>query len=426
MTRFGIGFGLQKPGGWEGPDAPSGDRRRILTVFVEAGRSPGRPKEVMEEKEQKILDTVRKDRSGREKSSEVIRYELGWSSSTVLSILKKHGLRNVKPTTKPGLNRDQQLCRLAFALEHKDWTLEDWKNVIWSDETSVILGHRRGSVRVWRTVDEAYNKTTVRNRWKGYSEFMFWGCFSYDRIGPCHIWGPETAVMKKIATQEVAELNKLAEPVLRDEFELANSLRRTHLSRKAKGKKPAWNFNEANGKLVRKGTGGIDWFRYWKEILLAKLIPFAKECQEARPDTLVQEDNAPAHAHQHQGKVYALHDIARLLWPGNSPDLNPIEKAWYYLKRVTTARGAPTTRKEMEAAWLRAWRGMALSTVCVWIEGILNNIKQIIALNGGNNYHEGREAFKRNFKGRRTLGKLSSHAYPHPQRDQDLEESEGG
>jgi len=35
--------------------------------------------------------------------------------------------------------------------DHQDWSLEDWKKVVWSDETSVILGHRRGGVRVWRT-----------------------------------------------------------------------------------------------------------------------------------------------------------------------------------------------------------------------------------------------------------------------------------
>ena len=56
----------------------------------------------------------------------------------------------------------------------------------------------------------------------------------------------------------------------------------------------------------------------------------------------------------------------------------------------------------------------------------MNNIKQIIALNGGNEYREGREAFKRSFKGRRRLGKLSSHAYLHPQRDEESGESEGG
>ncbi|KAF7501992.1 hypothetical protein GJ744_001743, partial [Endocarpon pusillum] len=43
-------------------------------------------------------------------------------------------------------------------------TLEDWKNVIWSDETSVILGQRRGGIRLWRDPEEAYKKTQKRVR----------------------------------------------------------------------------------------------------------------------------------------------------------------------------------------------------------------------------------------------------------------------
>jgi hypothetical protein len=54
--------------------------------------------------------------------------------------------------------------RYEWALAHQYWTLEDWKKVIWSDETSVILGHRRGQVRVWRAADEAYKDTVIRRR----------------------------------------------------------------------------------------------------------------------------------------------------------------------------------------------------------------------------------------------------------------------
>ena len=32
---------------------------------------------------------------------------------------------------------------MDFAIAHKDWTLEDWKKVIWSDETKInCLGFR--------------------------------------------------------------------------------------------------------------------------------------------------------------------------------------------------------------------------------------------------------------------------------------------
>jgi hypothetical protein len=59
--------------------------------------------------------------------------------------------------------------------------------------------------------------------------------------------------------------------------------------------------------------------------MVPKFIPFAKECKLKRPLTLVQEDEAPAHAHHYQASIYALHDVARLLWPGNSPDLNEVK-----------------------------------------------------------------------------------------------------
>ncbi|KGO74291.1 hypothetical protein PITC_039800 [Penicillium italicum] len=38
--------------------------------------------------------------------------------------------------------------------------------------------------------------------------------------------------------------------------------------------------------------------------------------------------------------------MKRLLWPRNSPDLNMIEPAWFWLKRYTTKKGAPKSRNE--------------------------------------------------------------------------------
>ena len=119
---------------------------RILDYYIQDGARSGRPKEIQLEMENAVLDSVRADRAGREKSSEVLAFEQGISSSSVLRILRKHGLSSVKPTRKPGLNSQQRQARLQFCLKHKDWTLEDWKRVIWSDETSVILGQRRGMI----------------------------------------------------------------------------------------------------------------------------------------------------------------------------------------------------------------------------------------------------------------------------------------
>ena len=236
---------------------------RVLDHFVEDGYKPGRPREVLEVKEEEVLSSLRTNRSTREKSAEVLAYEHGVSTSTALRILHKHGLNSVKPTTKPGLNLEQRAARLAFCLAHQDWTLEDWKKVIWSDETSVILGHRRGSIRVWRTPEEPFEKSVIRRRWKGYSEFMFWGCFTYDKIGPCHIYRAETAAEKEASQKEINELNEALESEKRKEWELSNGVRRLGL-RNLPGRKPKWRFTKETGKLVRRGKGGIDWWRYYK------------------------------------------------------------------------------------------------------------------------------------------------------------------
>jgi hypothetical protein len=38
--------------------------------------------------------------------------------------------------------------RLKFYLKRKDWTIEKWKDVTWSDETAIVLGHYRGGYRI--------------------------------------------------------------------------------------------------------------------------------------------------------------------------------------------------------------------------------------------------------------------------------------
>ena len=104
--------------------------RRILEHYVADAPKSGRPKQIGLDIEQKLLQSVRADKAGREKSSEVLAFECGISRSSALPILKKYGLTRVKPTRKPGLNPVQRAARLAFCLDHKDWTLEDWQRVI--------------------------------------------------------------------------------------------------------------------------------------------------------------------------------------------------------------------------------------------------------------------------------------------------------
>lgn len=62
----------------------------------------------------------------------------------------------------------------------------------------------------------------------------------------------------------------------------------------------------------------------------------AKECLKDRPDTLIQENKTLAHTSPYQNEIYSLFEVQRLLWPGNSLDLNMIEPTWPYMKRKIT------------------------------------------------------------------------------------------
>ena len=116
--------------------------------------------------------------------------------------------------------------------------------------------------------------------------------------------------------------------------------------------------------------------------------------------------------------------VKRMIWPGNSPDLNAIEPSWWWMKRTTTAKGAPPSNKELERSWLQSWDDLPQEEIQRWIERIPHHIKEIIRLEGGNEYPEGRKDFKRSWVGRRLKGILSSHAYIRKE-DDDEEQHQG-
>jgi hypothetical protein len=71
-----------------------------------------------------------------------------------------------------------------------------------------------------------------------------------------------------------------------------------------------------------------------------------------QPETLVQEEKAPAHISRYQQDVFDFYIIKYLLWPGNSPDLNTIEPTWFWIKGETTKHSALTSNKKLKVAWI--------------------------------------------------------------------------
>ena len=255
-------------------------RTMVDNQYVEDKPRSGRPTKQDPSTVEIILSKVRLDRYGREKTCADLAGDLSElgikiSGMTIYRVLKNAGFRKTKPTRKPGLTKKIRAERLAWCLEYESWTIEDQKNVIFSDETSVILLYRRGSYRIQRTKDERFLRSCIRERWKGASEFMFWGCFSYDKKGPYHCQLPETAQEKRDSKKEIERLNNEIEPALRTAWEIENGVRRLNLRQNPSGRKPTQKFTTKTGKLGRGKKGGIDQYRYQRLILLLKLLPFA-------------------------------------------------------------------------------------------------------------------------------------------------------
>ena len=85
---------------------------------------------------------------------------------------------------KPLLSVRHRKARLAFAQKHREWTVEDWKRVIWSDETKI---NRFGSDErewVWKQKGEGLIEREVQGTVKfGGGNIMVWGCMGWNGVG---------------------------------------------------------------------------------------------------------------------------------------------------------------------------------------------------------------------------------------------------
>ncbi len=77
------------------------------------------------------------------------------SERTTRRALKQMGYSSRRPHRVPLLSAKNRKRRLQFAQAHQHWTIENWKNVAWSDESQFLLRHSDGRVRIWHKEHES-------------------------------------------------------------------------------------------------------------------------------------------------------------------------------------------------------------------------------------------------------------------------------
>ena len=109
------------------------------------------------------------------------------SSRTVQRRLCSAGLNGRRPVKKPLISLKNKQHRLEWAKERVGWTAEQWRKVLWSDESKFNLFGNDGIQYVRRPVgtryDVQYQLPTVKH---GGGSVMVWGAFHAGKIGPLY------------------------------------------------------------------------------------------------------------------------------------------------------------------------------------------------------------------------------------------------
>jgi transposase len=261
------------------------------------------------------------------------------SETTVRRRRSEAGLGSYIAVAKPGLRKENVVKRLEWAMRYKDWTAENWKRVIWSDESSIWIGVNPRRQWVIRSSRERLNRRYVKKSFKGERvKVMVWGCFTGERLGP----------------------------------------------------------------LIVCDDGGIGADEY-EDILydglfsliddLLEIPEDEEEVQVADQNTfLFMQDNAPCHKATEILEFLAENHVPVMAWPPQSPDLNPIENLWTefkarFHKRFLELFNHPSKSSEARYRYAEVlqevWYSQGMELVEALIQSMPRRCTAVIEATGG-------------------------------------------
>jgi transposase len=147
----------------------------------------GRPSALSSKDRDKIVLSVK---SGQNKTAVDVQKDfyqnlnIDISAQTVRRVLKDAGMKAKKKVKKPRLNKKHFRDRLEFARKYQSWTINDWKKVLWTDETKVNKYLSDGIQYSWVNEMEGLSERQIQQTVKfGGGSVLFWGCMAWDGPG---------------------------------------------------------------------------------------------------------------------------------------------------------------------------------------------------------------------------------------------------
>ncbi|KAH0814199.1 hypothetical protein GEV33_008592 [Tenebrio molitor] len=239
------------------------------------------------------------------------------SAPTVRRRLKERGLSAKTPATGPRLTVGHRRARLEFAHQYVNRGDNEWKNVLFTDESRFSPRSPDGREKVWRRPGERYSQCCISPR-TGYNggSIMIWAGISL----------------------------------------------------------------EAHTDLMFVENGAMTALRYILECVESHVVPYAPFIGE---HFLFMDDNARPHMARIVVRYLEQVGIRLLPWPGNSPDLNPIEHVWHFLgKRVRRRQPRRETLNGLRVALQEEWAQIPQDYIVTLIQSIPNRLRDVIRARG--------------------------------------------
>jgi hypothetical protein len=143
---------------------------------------PGRPKILTDRNSGHLKRYVTHDRETRRESlNEIItNLNLPASKNTIRSTLYNIGIGHRIERKRSYLSTKQKAARLAFAKKYINWTAEEWRRVIFTDEMGIQTGSNGGQVWVCRYPEETYKEDCCgATHVSGFKKIKVWGGIRY-------------------------------------------------------------------------------------------------------------------------------------------------------------------------------------------------------------------------------------------------------
>jgi transposase len=272
-------------------------RKYEATGISDRGFSPGRPRKSTLRMDRIIRRCVLTD---RQVTTLQIQDALGGpvlSKSTICRrIHDLTGFTSWFKLKKNFVSEKNRKIRLDWAKEHLNWTVEQWRTVIWSDESPFVLRYA-GRERVWRLCTERYEPWACKATVKHDVKINVWGCFSGSGVG------------------DLVKVNGILE----------------------------------TQQMLR--------------ILEGAFLPSLRRLHPAPEQSLFQQDNDTKHTSRLVQAWLRNLSIPVMIWPSQSPDLNPIENLWSILdRRLKTRR--PQNEQQLFEVLREGWSNLERETCC--------------------------------------------------------------